>query len=188
MIAIIICGSLFCALFVPGFQPSYNSGIISCSLDVGQIGEFSTSTLSTPAEFQERISDLLEGYARIVWFEAPVNAAGRLTIRMDLDMADTSNSRACALKTIETVLRVFGAELAGNKAGSVYVLTSWYVGSQICTGNAGMGYLVAERINWDTVSQQTIFNTIDQNNDGDANRYLLAFAPAPSYIAEVCNR
>lgn len=167
------------------FRPANTT---SCGIDIASIGANSANSLTSPSEIRTRISQLVGSVASLSTFDTATDSNGRWDITVEFNMLSGQANRACALRAMEAAARVFGEEISPTQTGRLYALASWRVGDQLCTDNLGIGYRVAQSIDWNSANQQSIFNAIDRNEYGDTGApYMTAFAPDPSIFSQ-CNR
>ncbi|MBZ0300986.1 MAG: hypothetical protein K8J31_14660 [Anaerolineae bacterium] len=115
-------------------------------------------------------------------------SGGRLDSWVDVEL-NGPRDYATAKSIIEQALRVYAGAMPSERAGSFLVTVSWTRDGRQCSDNAGMGYETMQRVNWDNVSQQGIFDAIDRNiyRDVDGPYSQIGIAPDPSQFPE-CNR
>jgi hypothetical protein len=113
-----------------------------------------------PQEFLHDLQAAIAIYGIVDYYDVQVDNDRRFLADVEVELGDDGNwSRA--LNAIETALREYERSIDIQHAGYISIRAFWQAGEYpYCANGAGMGYLTMQSIDWDSVSQSDIFNSM----------------------------
>lgn len=134
-----------------------------------------TQGTGIPDSFLQQVRLVISnsGYVRI--YQGEINDDDRFETFVEVRLDSSRNNRATAYNTLEDILKLYVAKIEPETYGSISIGVVWDRESE-CFTNLGVGYQTIQSIDWDSVTQSQIFESIDKgiyghNIDGTGNPY-----------------
>jgi hypothetical protein len=119
------------------------------------------TTLGT--DFLPVLREQIARWGYISWYESSIRD-GRLLLEAEMRMADRVQNRNAANKAIAVALSTYYQNVPVENQGYILFGAFWHQNGVQCGENVGAGYRAVSGINWDNVSDERLFETLDKEN------------------------